>query len=407
MSEITTILKLSNELEALCDSHDQLRTFRYGEFLDIIKESDIQYSLAHLNIRLATKNEKSIVFQLLFSVMDSTTEGNENIDYVESNMLQVWTEIYNIIAYSPRWQEMGVVTTPSTPQKFRHKGADVVTGWGGTILFEYYEDNAGYCDVPVTGYDYDAPVDPPVTGSGTYRNSDSSFTQSIPVNTTFVATDIEVTDSDGSTFNTPANKDVVCTPGIPNAIVYNRPIPTGQKTIYVNFDDGWHASNGTYDFGNNQGTLARLDFTATDPFLTLIANNAFNNNNRFTDELGTQVYANSYLIDHLTGLGWKTTVEADTAWATLIGDANSRTFNGFSDWRCASMEALGSIKYNEVGKGLNYSPWSVTPGGQLFTSTTDFSLTTFAQSILVDSGIVTRRLKTDSRQYLICRNHYA
>lgn len=212
MSDVTTILKLRNELEILCNAHDQIRTFKYGEFLDIIEEDDIEYLLAHLNIRLGTKNLKSTVFQMEFSVMDRTIEGNENINYVESNTMQVLQDIYNIMSYSPRWQDMGVITTPSTPQKFRHKGADVVTGWTHVIQFEYYEMDAGYCDVPVTGYDYNnGSGGGPVMGTATYKNSNGSFLQSIEVDTIFIAPDIEVTDSDGSTFDQPANEDVICT----------------------------------------------------------------------------------------------------------------------------------------------------------------------------------------------------
>lgn len=210
MAGTKSILKIINEFEDICLAHDQVKSFRYGEFLDIIKSDVIDYTLCHLNIRQATRGEQSISYVLEFSVMDKTFKDISNINYVESNTLQIWNDIYNIVAYSPRWQDIGTVNTTSNPQKFRHRGDDEVTGWGGTILLEVY-DEVGFCDVPVTGYDYENGDPQPVEGTATYQNSDETFSVEIDVRTIYTAPDITVTDSDGSTFTFPANKDVTCT----------------------------------------------------------------------------------------------------------------------------------------------------------------------------------------------------
>ena len=210
MAGTKSILKIISEFEDICNAHDQLRSFKYGEFLDIIKTDVIEYSLAHLNIRQASRGEQSISYVLEFSVMDKTFKDISNINYVESNTLQIWSDIYNIVAYSPRWQDIGIVSGIANPQKFRHKGDDEVTGWGGTINLEVY-DEVGFCDVPVTGYDYENGAPQPIQGTATYQNSDQTFDIDIDINTIYVAPDITVTDSDGSTFTTPANKDVTCT----------------------------------------------------------------------------------------------------------------------------------------------------------------------------------------------------
>lgn len=212
MSGVKPILKIVQEVETLADAHDQVQTFKYGEFLDIIKTDVIDYALVHLNIRQATRGEQSIIYNLELSVMDKTFKDISNINNVESNTLQVWNDLYNIIAYSPRWQEIGVINTVANPQKFRHKGDDEVTGWGGNILLEVY-DEVGFCDVPVTDYDYEnGDGGGPIMGTATYQNSNGSFIVSIDVDTTYTAADITVTDSDGSTFTAPANEDVTCTP---------------------------------------------------------------------------------------------------------------------------------------------------------------------------------------------------
>lgn len=46
-----------------------------------------------------------------------------------------------------------------------------------------------------------------------YKNSDSTFEVSIKRGAVYTAPDIVVTDSDGTEYEHPANKDVVCTPG--------------------------------------------------------------------------------------------------------------------------------------------------------------------------------------------------
>lgn len=50
-------------------------------------------------------------------------------------------------------------------------------------------------------------------GDGIYKNSDDTFEVEIARNEVYVAPDITVTDSDGSTYEHPANKNVLCTPG--------------------------------------------------------------------------------------------------------------------------------------------------------------------------------------------------
>ena len=213
--------KIIQETREFFEAHDQVTTFRYGEFLDIIKEEEIKYTLAHLNVRNGSVNDLVNTFQLEVTIMDKTFDDNRNIDFVESNTHQIWVDFYNVIRNSPRWQCIGTVISQANPQKFRHKGADVVTGWGGIISFEIYQDS-GYCDIPALSYDYectDDVVPEPTCEDATYQNSDESFTQSIASGSTFVAPDITVTDSDGSTFTAPANTNVTCTPPVNNTTI--------------------------------------------------------------------------------------------------------------------------------------------------------------------------------------------
>ena len=370
MSGVTPLNIIVRELKTLAQAHDQVKTFAYGHFLDVIKDNVVEYALVHVNIRSANKAENANTFSIELGVMDKTFKDDSNIQDVESNTCQIFIDLFNNISYSPRWQTLGVVTTPSNPQKFRYKGADEVTGWGGTIGFEIYE-GLGFCDVPVTGYDYDAPVTP-VLGPAKYQNSDLTFTQSIDPGDTYTAPDISFTDSDGVVSAVPANKDIVATPCVTLPIIYQRPIPTSVYTSYATADDGWHMQNGTYTYENKVGNLSSIDYSAVGNIgRVLSANNSFGNLNRFTDELGTQIFASGYVIDHLTGLGWKIAIHGvGINWANSISGAAALTFATFSDWRVPNYQEQDSLFIYNTSNTMNYSPFNINVSQRLWSSTT-------------------------------------
>lgn len=356
MSGVTPLNIIVRELKELAQAHDQVRTFAYGHFLDVIKDTVIDYALVHVNIRSANKAENANTFSIELGVMDKTFKDDSNIQDVESNTYQIFIDLFNIISYSPRWQTLGVVTTPANPQKFRYKGADEVTGWGGTIGFEIYE-GLGFCDVPVFGYDYDAPVTP-VLGPAKYQNSDLTFTQLIDAGDTYTAPDISFTDSDGSVSSVPANKDIVATL-CGTTTIFNRPTPTfGQTTANFTYDEGWHYQAGTYTTGYAQGagTVQQLDETDLTRE-TLLYNNEYGNKNRFTDGLGGQNWLSATndpndllnaTQDHLTGLEWVNRNSvflgiSNSNWLNNLTNVNTATLLGRSDWRVPSIAEINTI----------------------------------------------------------------
>lgn len=71
-----------------------------------------------------------------------------------------------------------------------------LTGWGTEIVIQL-----------AVGCEYETSI-----ADAVYQNSDQTFEQSIKRGEVYIAPDITVTDSDGSAFTQPANKDVTCTP---------------------------------------------------------------------------------------------------------------------------------------------------------------------------------------------------
>jgi hypothetical protein len=143
-------------------------------------------------------------------------------------------------------------------------------------------------------------------------------------------------------------------------------IKTGQSVSYRTGDDG----------DLQEGRL--LTFTM------LESNNPFGNDKRFTDELGTLVYANNIVIDWSTYngtevLGYKRTLSATTVnWNNAIDGALAVSIGTFTTgWRLPNINELLNICNYENGSGsyanlINYFPFNIT--GDLWSSTSLYTL---------------------------------
>ena len=174
-------------------------------------------------------------------------------------------------------------------------------------------------------------------------NSDSTFTYNIPSGDTYILPDITHTDSDSQLVVLPAQTPMVCTPSTPKSgIAYA--LPQNSQTIsYSQFDAGWHTANTPMPVNpTNPLYYAKLDYNAGNGLDTLVNDNVYGNKNRFTDELGTQVYANNYKRDHLHGLGWYEVVQTGFDWDGHLINANNLVHLGFSDFRLPNIEEVGS-----------------------------------------------------------------
>src|SRR3990167_1702517 len=151
---------------------------------------------------------------------------------------------------------------------------------------------------------------------------------------------------------------------IPNVVVpinSSTPYKTGQTVSYVANDDG------ALERGNG------VDF------LTLSHNNPFGNTNRFTDILGTQIYADGWVIDwstynQVTGdfVMWFTTYEAAATWANAMA-AQPYTRGAYADCYIPNESELYNLLNRGVSPSTNYAPFNlnVTLGNNgLWTSTT-------------------------------------
>jgi hypothetical protein len=215
-------------------------------------------------------------------------------------------------------------------------------------------------------------------------NSDGSYKGNELPGGTLVISDVSLTDGYGVVHNVPGAKNwiaPVC--GSTNDIL---PLNTGQLTSFATGDD------------------ANLKRGRLTDFFTLVINNIFGNKNRFTDELGLQVYAN-----HATQLGWFTTLQAPLNWANAIASANAfslvigaGTLSGFAIPNVN--ELLEIMNWGQIC--LNYNPFNINPGtsAQMWTSTTNFG--SISAAIRVSYQNIpgpTSSPKTGLQPFLMCR----
>ena len=141
-------------------------------------------------------------------------------------------------------------------------------------------------------------------------------------------------------------------------------------------------------------------------FFTLAENNPFGNTDRFTDELGTQVYANDIVIDWSTYdgaevLGWYRIRGSynDLKWDDAIDNSLLFSVGGFtSGWRVPNMQELMSIINYSTTLPLNYAPINQSLSGVSFWSATTDPATTNNALVFRNAwnGHTNTRIKTNT-----------
>ena len=187
---------------------------------------------------------------------------------------------------------------------------------------------------------------------------------------------------------------------------YNYPQPTGQTVVYRTGDDA--------DIEATIFAPVRVDNSlkvqnSLINFLTLGNTNSFGNTLRFTDELGTEIFANNYKIDNYTGIGWyMIPISVNTNWDACIDAPLALNTAGFSDYFLCNKNQYSSILnqsltsrpyYDVIPTVLNYSPYTST------TLTPSFSVYAFQGAY--QYGTINIILKTSaSRMAFACRKHF-
>lgn len=146
-------------------------------------------------------------------------------------------------------------------------------------------------------------------------------------------------------------------------------------------------------------------------FFTLAENNPFGNNKRFTDTLGTSVYANGIRLDWSTYNGstvlgyYELTSPLLYTWNQAIDWAVGLSTAGFtSGWRIPNINEMMNIMNWGLSANLNYTPFLIASLSH-WTSTTNPNDTTSALIVISNStNSILNYSKTNTRNvYLACR----
>ena len=148
---------------------------------------------------------------------------------------------------------------------------------------------------------------------------------------------------------------------------------TGQTTSYRTGDDGDIEAGRDVDF------------------FTLAENNPFGNNKRFTDTLGTAIYANNIRIDWSTYNGstvlgyYQLSSPLLYTWSQAIDWALALSVSTFTTgWRLPNINEVMGLMNWSLSANLNYAPFSIATLSH-WTSTTNNNDTASALIILSNS----------------------
>ena len=149
-------------------------------------------------------------------------------------------------------------------------------------------------------------------------------------------------------------------------------------------------------------------------FTTLNRNNPFGNTNRFTDDLGTQIYANGIAVDWFTGRDYAETVRmygvtliAAAALATQLSN-EPYTVGAYNDFMLIEIEQLLQIcnpKASAVTDAFNYSPFNHVANSTTTRVRTknDFYNSTTNNWCYLNNGNIATNLKSQNNQTIITR----
>lgn len=147
-----TINQINAELNSLANAHKQINSYFWGDFLRAYKETQLDYPLMCCFITPTVqfnKNVSTVPINIL--VCDKIYKAFDNLNDVESDMLDLSNQIYQIIRQHPRWQELGVVVSASIPTKFIDQGGDEVAGYVMQVNFKF-KNEVCFDNLPLNDY---------------------------------------------------------------------------------------------------------------------------------------------------------------------------------------------------------------------------------------------------------------
>ena len=403
----TSLIQLKAEFKQIADAHEQVNSFFWGAPDRAVMESTLTYPLMCCYVTAAPVNlsRRLTTVSIAVVVVDKVYKDYVSLDDTISDTLQVVRDVQNTL-HSPRWLKLIQKPTGSGSKIFNSE-QDEISGWGIQFKIDV-KDDGSYCNLPMSGYDFDAPeATPGYCAVATIINSTATYLQEVDSGATFQLPDVTNIDTDGTPVVTPAQTPFICS--APTGIVYRNLRGSGQWASFRTGDEGFHAQALTYQRAFI-GVKTELDYSSSSFFTTMLNNNAFGNTTRFTNDMGGTVTDGSdgstplYVIDHDTGLGWDIDIQTTGNWNNSIDYCNARTVGPYSGFRMPMLTEVDSM--TNLSRPVNvhdYAPFNLTIA---FWTSTTFAASTGRAYVIANNGDYALLTKTTSYRSITVRNHY-
>lgn len=213
--------------------------------------------------------------------------------------------------------------------------------------------------------------------------------------------DSVITRPDGTTVNLPAT--------LPSDV---RNMRSGIN--YAISEAVWSGQTQAYTVGDEATFWALLNYrsvihpypaqvaTPGNTWTTLLSLNKWGDHRRFTDRLGTEVYADGIIHDHLYDMWYYRPATMFTgSFNAAIPAAQALVVNGFDNWFLTPFPLLRSLANNGGGTLLNYAPFNITSVALVSSTTVPLQPGNCYHLTVV--GAYQNFTKSTSQTYLVCR----
>ena len=147
------------ELKEIATAHLQINSFFWGDLEDALSDHII-YPLmnCYFTGNGSSFEDNTTTISIVVEICDRLYKDDSNLNDVESDIVQISRDIFNVVNKSTRWKKLGIVQN-SIATKFKHGTPDVVACVSNNISFKL-RDVSGVCDLPIQDYDFDQSIDP-------------------------------------------------------------------------------------------------------------------------------------------------------------------------------------------------------------------------------------------------------
>ncbi len=317
-----TLKRLVHEISVWATAHSMIEAFGYGKYLETFASDEARkYPVFVVNCPNYTQDQWYFNYNLELICLEWVFDDRGNRVPAASDTAKIISDFENTIRESNRWQSFSRIDGNFNGRKVDEFGGDKADGWITTFILKV-KKTSGICNLQelLPTYDFENQT-PSLTCAPVSIYENDILIQSVP---------------SGGEFR--YNTSVLNTSSI---------YKTGATSSYWVNDDGMLEQGRGVDFYT-------LDFT-----------NKFDNTDRFTDDLGTQIYTSGVVLDWSTYDQVNETVRAFSQSPLASAFVKTHltnapyTLSSYNDWQLFNYKQMVNLFDLSITRNyLNYSPFN-------------------------------------------------